>query len=160
MTIRPTDPQRAATSIETKSELMSDIKRGTRLGYVIWTASRDPDPPSRMPRRRGARYTRFPLCDSDKNQGRRGVMPFTKRAPRLIESRAAGHAPVPGSQRSTRAHRLLARPKPAANSEFFAFLCRLDTARCQHLCHHFFCARRLRLRRAVQVRQGGRVKRK
>src|SRR6266566_2616345 len=58
-----------------------------------------------------------------------------ERAPRLIKSRAAGHAPVPGLQRSTRAHRLLARPEPAANSEFFAFLCRPDTARCQHLCH-------------------------
>src|SRR5213082_1524510 len=85
-------------------------------------------------------------------------MPFTERAPRLIKSRAAGPAPVRGLQRSTRAHRLPARPKPAANSEFFALLCRLDTAQCQHLCHHF-CARRLRLRRAVQLRQGGSVKR-
>src|SRR5437899_12004775 len=165
MTIRPTDPQRAATSIATKFELISDIRGGTRLGYVIWPHHAARDRRGRMPRRRAARHTRFPHCDSDKNQGRHGVMPFTKRAPRHVKSRAAGHAPVPGLQRSTRAHRLLARPEPDANSEFFAFLCRLDTARCQHLCHlvHLLpgggacCAPPIFLRSPAALAAGGAV---
>src|SRR5205807_7991048 len=167
MTIRPTDPQRAATSIETKSELMSDIKRGTRLGYVIWTASRDPDPPSRMPRRRGARHARFPLCDSDKKQGRRGVMPFTKRAPRLIESRAASESSAPSrdthqyqARSAALGHitswRALSRPQTQNSLHFFAGWIQRDA----NTCATIFCARRLRLRRAVQLRQGGSVKRK
>src|SRR4029077_11568668 len=96
MTIRPTDPHRAATSIETKSELISDTKRGTRLGYVIWTASRGTHRPGGMLRRRAARHTRFPHCDIDKNQRRHSVMPFTTEAADTRDALAARQLRSPG----------------------------------------------------------------